>query len=697
MKKIFSCPDVSVIVANHNGKKHLEKCFSSLRNLDYEKEKLQIIMVDNCSTDGSDGFVKKRFPYVRILHNDVNNYAKANNIGIKSSDGEYAALLNNDTYVDKNWLNELIKVIRKNNRIGCTGSKVLLPDGRIQSTGHYEFPNFYWGDRGLREPNLGQYDFSEEVSSLSGSSVLFRRKCLEDVGFLDEDFVMYLEDVDLFLRCRDKEWKLMYAPKSIVYHEFHGTASDKLVNYYIERNRLLLIAKHFPEKLSDALIGKGYFIHNKDAATQNEIYSILPEVFTKLLNVHGRKTMHILMPGIFENLKKLENLRKDTVMQFLNNEQENLKKIIQEKDVQKISIEASYKQETTSLSSQNKDLLDKLTQLEKTARDISDQKAQIEASYKQETTSLSSQNKDLLDKLTQKEDLFNNLVREIVEKDILIKDLFIQKSSIEQELRIKIEDFYHKKDEFEAEIKSLKIEIIKNEAIIEEKNKELNNRQTLVQNLSYQLGDITRETELLKNESSEKDILIKDIKLKFKDLENKLNESNNIIEDKNIEITAQKNSILKLENDKAQIEASYKQETTSLSSQNKDLLDKLSQLEKTARDMSDQIKSLDLKLQKLEQELDISYAAIKGKDCEIENYKNNVNRLETRIKDIYNSQTYRFIVKPIWDFLDMVKPRSRGFRSIISHIFRSLLLLIIVFLFSVFIVMPLKIRKFFKF
>ena len=570
MKKIFSCPDVSVIVANHNGKKHLEKCFSSLRNLDYEKEKLQIIMVDNCSTDGSDGFVKRRFPYVRILHNDVNNYAKANNIGIKSSDGEYAALLNNDTYVDKNWLNELIKVIRKNNRIGCTGSKVLLPDGRIQSTGHYEFPNFYWGDRGLREPNLGQYDFSEEVSSLSGSSVLFRRKCLEDVGFLDEDFVMYLEDVDLFLRCRDKEWKLMYAPKSIVYHEFHGTASYKLVNYYIERNRLLLIAKHFPEKLSDALIGKGYFVHDKDAAMHNEIYSILPEVFTKLLNVHGRKTMHILMPGIFENLKKLENLRKDTVMQFLNNEQENLKKIIQEKDVQKISIEASYKQETAVLSSQNKDLLDKLTQLEKTTRDISDQKniadrtlIKIGENVKnkiEETAVLSSQNKDLLDKLGQ---------------------------------------------------------------------------------LEKTARDISDQ--------------------------------------------------------KAQIEASYKQETTSLSSQNKDLVDKLSQLEKTARDMSDQIKSLDLKLQKLEQELDISYAAIKGKDCEIENYKNNINRLETRINDIYNSQTYRFIVKPIWNFLNMVKPRSCGFKNTISHIFRSLLLLMIVFLFSIFIVVPLKIRKFFKF
>ena len=644
MKKTFSYPDVSVVVVNHNGKRYLEKCLSSLKHLDYKKEKLQIVMVDNCSTDGSSNFVKRQFPGVRVLHNDINNYAKANNIGIKSSDGEFVALLNNDTYVDKNWLSELINVTKKHQRIGCAGSKVLFPDGRIQSAGHYEFPNFYWGDRGLREPDIGQYDFSEEVSSLSGASVLFRRKCLEEVGFLDEDFVMYLEDVDLFLRCRDKEWKLVYAPKSIVYHEFHGTADNKLVNYYIERNRLLLIAKHFPEKLSDALIGKGYFVHDKDAAFHNEIYSILPEVFTKLLNAHGRKTMHILMPNIFENLKKLDNLKKDAVVQSLNSEQENLKNIIQEKDNQKTQIEEAYKQESSALSTKNQELSDKLNQLEMTAKEISGQKTQIEESYEkekkeiliqkniadrtltkigenvknkiEENAILSTKNLELSDKLNQKEILFDNLVREISEKSSFIKDLFVQKSSIEQELRIRIEDFYRKKEEADAEIRCLKTENIKNKAIIEEKGKELNNMQTLIQNLSFQLGNIKRETELLKEKNIEKDMLIRDI---------------------------------------------------------------------------------DLKRQKLEQELSDANKLINNQKAEIENYKNSINRLEAQKNDFYNSETYRFIVKPVWNFLDLIKPKTHGFKNIFSHVFRNSLLLIIVFLFSVFIAIPLKIRKFFKF
>src|SRR3990167_1351375 len=141
MKKILSNPDVSVIVVNNNGKKYLEKCFSSLRQIDYKKEKLQVIMVDNCSTDDSDSYVKKRFPFVKVLHNDINNYAKANNIGIKFSESKFVALLNNDTYVDKNWLEELLNVMKKEDHIGCAGSKVLFPDGRIQSAGHYEFPN----------------------------------------------------------------------------------------------------------------------------------------------------------------------------------------------------------------------------------------------------------------------------------------------------------------------------------------------------------------------------------------------------------------------------------------------------------------------------------------------------------------------------------------------------------------------------
>ena len=311
---------------------------------------------------------------------------------------------------------------------------------------------------------------------------------------------------------------------------------------------------------------------------------------------------------------------------------------------QKTQIEEAYKQESSALSTKNQELSDKLNQLEMTAKEISGQKTQIEESYEkekkeiliqkniadrtltkigenvknkiEENAILSTKNLELSDKLNQKEILFDNLVREISEKSSFIKDLFVQKSSIEQELRIRIEDFYRKKEEADAEIRCLKTENIKNKAIIEEKGKELNNMQTLIQNLSFQLGNIKRETELLKEKNIEKDMLIRDI---------------------------------------------------------------------------------DLKRQKLEQELSDANKLINNQKAEIENYKNSINRLEAQKNDFYNSETYRFIVKPVWNFLDLIKPKTHGFKNIFSHVFRNSLLLIIVFLFSVFIAIPLKIRKFFKF
>ncbi|MFA4991546.1 MAG: glycosyltransferase, partial [Candidatus Omnitrophota bacterium] len=475
MKKTSSCPDVSVVVVNHNGKKYLERCFSSLEKLDYKKSRLQFIMVDNCSSDGSADLVRKKFPSVKVLHNDVNNYAKANNMGIKFSDSEYAALLNNDTYVDKKWLAALVNAAKKEDRVGCAGSKVLFPDGRIQSTGHYEFPNFYWGDRGIREPNMGQYELPKEVDSLSGSSVLFRRKCLDDVGFLDEDFVMYMEDVDLFLRCRDKGWKLMYEPKSVVYHEFHGTADNDKIERYVERNRLLLIAKHFPEKLSEAMYGKGFFLKDN----KNELISMLPEVFFKIFKTHGRDKLEKIIPDIFNSLQKNLNLAKDSAVQSAWNELAILKgkfnekeKVIADLDSAKSDIERTsnivmqnlinhknrvdimlneriaeidnLKKEASRLAQElrakEKDILGKdaaiagqlseIDNLKKEAEGMLSDRRAKENLLKEKTEESNKINDVLLDKLTNMEKEYYQRVS-YFEKDLLAKDGLIVKQASE--------------------------------------------------------------------------------------------------------------------------------------------------------------------------------------------------------------------------------------------------------------------------
>ncbi|TAN59545.1 glycosyltransferase family 2 protein, partial [bacterium] len=307
MKK--TAPLVSIVVANYNGYKYLKGCFGSLFKLNYPKDRIEIIMVDNCSEDDSVEFVEKNFLKVSILKNDINNYARANNLGAKKAKGDFIAFVNNDIQVHRKWLAELINVMHVEKRSGVAGGKILLRDGRIHSAGHEEYPDFYWGDRGFRHEDKGQYEHIEEVRSLCGAAILFRKSCLDEVGPFDEDFVMYLEDIDMCLRCSRKGWKVLYVPKSIAKHYFRGTSSAESARYFSERNRLLLIAKHFPMQLGEALYGKGYF-----TGKENNIYDISPLLFTKLLECQSVDFIKANLPLIFKNFKKISVLEKSILM-----------------------------------------------------------------------------------------------------------------------------------------------------------------------------------------------------------------------------------------------------------------------------------------------------------------------------------------------------------------------------------------------
>ncbi|MDP8230939.1 MAG: glycosyltransferase, partial [Candidatus Gorgyraea atricola] len=306
MKKTW--PLVSIIMVNYNGKRYLKGYFTSLLKLRYPKNKIEIIMIDNCSTDGSAGFVRRNFPNVKVIKNNVNNYARANNLGARKAKGEFISFVNNDIEANRDWLTELVKAIRMRPRVGVAGGKILLKDNKIHSAGHEEYPDFYWGDRGFRQQHKGQYKRMEEVSSLCGAAILFRKTCLNEIGPFDEDFVMYLEDIDMCFRCAKKKWKILYAPKAIARHHFRGSSSEELVRYFSERNRLLLVAKHFPKQLGKALYGKGYF-----TGGEKNLYDILPLILAKFLECHEAKRVASILPSLFKNLKKISNLEKSIV------------------------------------------------------------------------------------------------------------------------------------------------------------------------------------------------------------------------------------------------------------------------------------------------------------------------------------------------------------------------------------------------
>jgi len=318
--KNVNFPLVSIIVVNYNGRRFLKDCFSSLLNLNYPKNKLEIIMVDNGSQDGSVTYVRRYFPKVKIIKNKKNNYAQANNLGILRSKGEFIALVNNDTKADKDWLISLVCLAKKDKRIGAVGSKILLPDGRIQSFGHQQYPNYFWGDRGHGDsPDLPEYNVVTEVESLCGAAVLFRRNCLKEIGLLDEDFNMFMEDVDIGFRCRKKGWRLLVCPESIIYHKYHGTISQVGgASYWIRRNRLLFLAKHWPEKLIGMLRQDG---NKLNYGVIYDIFNVLEPILVKILKGYGEEKFILFSQKILEAIKKLYQIEKRYLMGVIKSQE----------------------------------------------------------------------------------------------------------------------------------------------------------------------------------------------------------------------------------------------------------------------------------------------------------------------------------------------------------------------------------------
>lgn len=290
----------TIVVVNMNGKQFLKSCFNSLLNMDYDPKLLELIMIDNGSTDGSVEYIKKFFPQIKILANNRNNFARALNLGIRESSGNYIGFLVYDMVVDKKWLIELVKILNKDNKIGCVGGKVLFKDGKINSIGIKKVRHFHFEYKGFKEKDRHQYDKIMEVENICGSSVLYRRKCLEDVGSFDEDYIMGLEDVDMSTKCYRKGWNLVFTPYSIAYRE-SNESREIIDNKYYDRNRLIYIAKHYPKKLP-RLIKKSYFYINNNI---DQLYTIMPLVVRKLIKNNNMNTICRVLPKLSNTLKNI--------------------------------------------------------------------------------------------------------------------------------------------------------------------------------------------------------------------------------------------------------------------------------------------------------------------------------------------------------------------------------------------------------
>lgn len=221
---------LSIVIVNYNGKGILCNCIESIYKSS-STVNFEIILVDNASSDGSVETIKKEFPEVQVLVNQENKgFSFANNRGIEIAKGDYILLLNNDTLILPGQLDIMLKFMQEHQDVGAVGPKLLNPDGSFQMS-FWSFPNLFteFNRRIINLFAFANYRFfkdlledlyikEKEIDWVSGACLMVRRKTIEDVGILDENFFMYFEDVDWCYRIRRKGWKIYFLPIARIVH-----------------------------------------------------------------------------------------------------------------------------------------------------------------------------------------------------------------------------------------------------------------------------------------------------------------------------------------------------------------------------------------------------------------------------------------------------------------------------------------------
>ena len=233
----------------------MSPCLESLFKLNYPA--YEIILVDNCSTDGSVDEVEKLFgsnAKLRIIRHRENRYSKGLNEGAKASKGKYVVYFNNDIVADSTYLKAAIDVFEERNDVAILQGKLLsyFDHSKIDSIGETMdlFGNpitIGWGEK-----DVGQYDQEQEILSASGSASIIRKSIFEEIGYFGEEYFIGYEDMDLALRVRAKGYKVLYTPKAIVYHMRGVTdLSDELrvrVRWHFNKNRIMTMVKNYSIK-----------------------------------------------------------------------------------------------------------------------------------------------------------------------------------------------------------------------------------------------------------------------------------------------------------------------------------------------------------------------------------------------------------------------------------------------------------------
>jgi GT2 family glycosyltransferase len=242
---------LSIIIVTWNGKKYALECLEALK----EKSRLpsiEVIVVDNGSTDGTPEAIRKQFPNVILIETHANlGFARANNIGMARSRGKYICLVNSDVVIPKGCLEKMIAFMEVHPEIGVLGPKMLSPDGGIGAS-VMRFPtvwNTFCCALGLHlifphtsmfggfEMEGYPYDSVDNVEVLTGWFWMIPRTAYRMVGGLDEQFFMYGEDIDWCYRFRAAGWQVVFSPDASALHYGAASSGQAPTRFYVEMRR----------------------------------------------------------------------------------------------------------------------------------------------------------------------------------------------------------------------------------------------------------------------------------------------------------------------------------------------------------------------------------------------------------------------------------------------------------------------------
>ncbi|MEK7521786.1 MAG: glycosyltransferase family 2 protein [Patescibacteria group bacterium] len=236
--------DLSIIILNYNAKEYLKSCVQSIKDSNFEKITKEIILVDNNSPDSPKEIfehLKKTSKNLNYVYNEENlGFSAGNNRGVEKSSGKYVLFLNPDTKVSEVAIKTCFKFMEENKDVGVCGPALVYPNGELTTASHRGFPtpwNAITHFTGLRRLSpksklLAGYTMGwlldnknpHEVDALSGAAFFVRREAGEEVGWWDEDYFLYGEDIDFCFKLNEKGWKVFFLPSAKILH-YHGVSS----------------------------------------------------------------------------------------------------------------------------------------------------------------------------------------------------------------------------------------------------------------------------------------------------------------------------------------------------------------------------------------------------------------------------------------------------------------------------------------